>query len=121
MCEHRPAAVFLDRDGVLIEDSPDYVTKIDQVALLSNSAKAVRLLNDRHIRVILVSNQGAVGKGIITEAELWRIHERMVFLLRQEANAFLDAAYYCPYHPNGDARYAGYIEWRKPNPGMLIR
>src|SRR5437879_613656 len=113
MREDLPAAVFLDRDGVLIEDSPDYVTAVDQVVLLSHSAEAVRLLNDLGVPVVLVSNQGAVGRGIITEAELWEIHERLAFLLRRTANAFLDAAYYCPYHPDGDPRYAGYSEWRK--------
>jgi D-glycero-D-manno-heptose 1,7-bisphosphate phosphatase len=118
-------AVFLDRDGVLIEDARIYnvyLTHPDQVRLLPGAAEAVRKLNDAGLLVVVVTNQAALARGIITEEELRSIHTRMSDLLQKQAAAHLDKIYICPYHPDGVvARYARHSDCRKPEPGMLLQ
>jgi D-glycero-D-manno-heptose 1,7-bisphosphate phosphatase len=118
-------AVFLDRDGVLIEEAHiynAYLTRPDQVRLLPRAAEAVRKLNDAGLRVVVVTNQAALARGIITREELYSIHARMSELLEEKAGAHLDKIYCCPYHPEGViARYARHSDSRKPGPGMLLQ
>lgn len=120
----RNIAVFLDRDGVLIEDGhlrDAFLTHPDQVRLLPGAAQAVRRLNDSGLFAIVVTNQSAIARGIISEAELGSIHARMTDLLQAQAGARLDRIYSCPYHPDGTvARYARDSNTRKPRPGMLL-
>ena len=75
------AAVFLDRDGVLIHDSRNYIRSIDDVRLIAGAAEAVRLLNDHDVPAIVVTNQSAVARGYITEADLHAINQRMFDLI----------------------------------------
>jgi D-glycero-D-manno-heptose 1,7-bisphosphate phosphatase len=121
----RNVAVFLDRDGVLIEDTRiynAYLTQPDQVRLLPGAAEAVRKLNQAGLLVVVVTNQAAIARGIITEDELYSIHTRMSELLQHQAAARLDKIYICPYHPDGVvARYARPSDCRKPEPGMLLQ
>ena len=118
-------AVFLDRDGVLIEDARvynAYLTHPDQVRLLPGAAQAVRKLNDAALLVLVVTNQAALARGIITEEELYSIHARMCDLLQGQAGAHLDKIYSCPYHPDGVVpRYARHSDSRKPGAGMLLQ
>lgn len=115
------AAVFLDRDGVIIEDSPDYITSVEQVRLLPRAAEAIRLLNQARIPVVVVTNQAAVARGLITETILAAINNRVRSLLHVAAGATIDALYYCPFHPDGTVeRYAMASRNRKPEPGMLL-
>jgi D-glycero-D-manno-heptose 1,7-bisphosphate phosphatase len=120
----RNIAVFLDRDGVLIEDGrlrDAFLTRPDQVRLLPGAAQAVRRLNDSGLFAIVVTNQSAIARGIITEADLGSIHARMADLLQAQAGARLDRIYSCPYHPDGTvARYARDSDTRKPGAGMLL-
>jgi len=111
-------AVFLDRDGTLIEHY-DYLSKPEQVQLLTHTATALRRLKAHGYRLVLVTNQSAVARGIITERTLAEIHDRFNSLLAQE-NIYLDALYYCPYHPQGVVdKYKRSSDLRKPAPGML--
>ena len=108
-------AVFLDRDGVLNPHIPgDYLKSADDLALLPGVAQAVRRLNDAGLRVIVISNQQGVGKGVMTMADLAAIEQRMAALLAQEAGAHLDRAYYCT-----DLAHVQSPR-RKPEPGMLL-
>jgi D-glycero-D-manno-heptose 1,7-bisphosphate phosphatase len=112
-------AIFLDRDGTLIED-PGYLNHPDQVFLLDGVAEALIELRDMGYKLIVVSNQSAVARGIITEKILGEIHDRLRQLLA-EKGAYLDEIYYCPYHPDGVVpKYSKESELRKPNPGMLL-
>ncbi|MHC4226886.1 MAG: D-glycero-alpha-D-manno-heptose-1,7-bisphosphate 7-phosphatase, partial [Planctomycetota bacterium] len=112
-------AIFLDRDNTLVED-PGYISDPDQVKLLDGVAEALVELKALGYKLIVVTNQSAVARGIITEEVLAEIHERLRQLLI-EKNAFLDGIYYCPYHPEGVvAKYRKKSEYRKPNPGMLL-
>ena len=111
-------AVFFDRDGTLIEHY-DYLTDPDQVKLLPTVIKALRLLKDRDFQLVVVTNQSAVARGMLTEKKLLEIHDRMKYLLAEEG-AYLDQIYYCPYHPEGVVdKYRRDSDMRKPAPGML--
>jgi D-glycero-D-manno-heptose 1,7-bisphosphate phosphatase len=113
-------AVFLDRDGTLIVER-GYITVPEGVELIPGAAEAVTRLRDAGWKVFVVTNQGCVAKGMITEDELGLIHFRMVSLLA-EAGAEVDGVYYCPHHPDGEQiQYSVECDCRKPRPGLLER
>ena len=91
-------AVFLDRDNTLIED-PGYISHPDQVKLLEGVPEALSELRRMGYKLIVVSNQSAVARGIITEEVLAQIHEHLEELLTRQG-AVLDKIYYCPDHPD---------------------
>ncbi len=112
-------AVFLDRDGTIIEPY-DYLTDLRQVQLMSAAPAAMRLLRDRGFLLVMITNQSAVARGMLTEKKLLEIHDHLKQLLA-EKGAYLDQMYYCPYHPEGAVeRYRRDSELRKPAPGMLL-
>jgi D,D-heptose 1,7-bisphosphate phosphatase len=112
-------AIFLDRDDTLIED-PGYINHPDQVKLLDGVAEALAELKVMGYKLVVVTNQSGVARGIITEDALNKIHDRLMQLLA-EKGIFLDRIYYCPYHPDGVIpKYRKESNWRKPNPGMLL-
>lgn len=112
-------AIFLDRDDTLIED-PGYINNPDQVKLIDGVPEALNELKTLGYKLIVVTNQSAVARGIVTEKILADIHERLKQLLA-EKNAFWDDIYYCPYHPDGVVtKYRKKSNYRKPNPGMLL-
>ncbi len=113
-------AIFLDRDDTLIED-PGYINSPEQVKLLDGVAEALIELKALGYKLVVVTNQSAVARGIVTEKVLGAIHNRLKQLLA-EKNAFLDGIYYCPYHPDGAVKkYRKESDFRKPNPGMLLK
>jgi D-glycero-D-manno-heptose 1,7-bisphosphate phosphatase len=115
----RPA-VFLDRDGV-INDQTAFVNTPDDFHLLPGAAAAIRRLNEAGIPVIVVTNQGGIALGYLTEDDLAAIHERMAELLAAEG-ARIDKVYFCPYYPKGTTpKYAKDSPDRKPGIGMLER
>ena len=93
----RPDAVFLDRDGTVIEDV-HYIKSPDQVRLIPGAAAAVKRINDANIPVIVVTNQSGIGRGLITVDDYNAVTERFHSLL-SEHGARIDASYYCPDHP----------------------
>ncbi len=112
-------AIFLDRDNTLIED-PGYISNPDQVKLLDGVAEALIEFGAMGYKLIVVSNQSGVARGIVTEKVLGEIHNRLKQLLA-EKGVYLDRIYYCPYHPDGVIpKYRKESDWRKPNPGMLL-
>jgi len=112
-------AIFLDRDNTLIED-PGYISRPEQVRLLPDTAEALKALAAMGYKLIVVSNQSGVARGMLTENELALIHERLGELLIT-AGVKLDGIYYCPFHPEGVVeKYSRDSDLRKPNPGMLL-
>ncbi len=112
-------AIFLDRDDTLIED-PGYINHPDQVKLIAGVPEALIELKELGYKLIVVSNQSGVARGMVTEKVLGQIHDRLKQLLA-ENGAFLDQIYFCPYHPQGAIeKYRKESDRRKPAPGMLL-
>jgi D-glycero-D-manno-heptose 1,7-bisphosphate phosphatase len=122
----RPA-VFLDRDGVLVEEifypqtrEIEAPLRPDDVRLIPGAAAAARALAQAGFRLVLISNQAGYAKGKTSLRELWLTHERFVALLAREG-VTLDAVFYSYSHPQGIAPYfRGPSLERKPNPYSLI-
>ena len=114
----RPA-VFLDRDGTLIEHVP-YLSDPALVQLLPGAAEALRRFRRAGFACVLVTNQSAIGRGMLTEERLDEIHTEMNRQLAARG-ATIDAIYYCPDAPAGDDRTVVENPDRKPGPGMLLR
>jgi len=113
-------AVFLDRDGTIIEDR-GYIRDPSDVALLPGAGDAIRRLADAGHLIVVVSNQSGVARGIFDQATLDVVHKRMEELLR-EHHAPLHGVYYCPFLDGPEAVVADYrkkSDMRKPEPGML--
>lgn len=111
------AAVFLDRDGTIIEDVP-YLADPARVKLLPTSGAALRRLGDAGFLVVVVTNQSAIGRGLLTHDGLAAVHDEMQRQLA-DFGVELDGHYYCPVAPASDTA-AGHPD-RKPAPGMLLR
>ena len=113
------SAVFLDRDGTLIEDV-GYLTRLAEVKLLPGAPEALRRLRSAGFLLIVVTNQSAVARGLLTEHRLQRIHQSIQEALR-EHGAEVDDFFYCPHLPDADVqRYNRNCTCRKPEPGMLL-
>jgi D-glycero-D-manno-heptose 1,7-bisphosphate phosphatase len=113
-------AVFLDRDGTLIEEV-GYLDRPERVELYPYSADAIRALNRAGLRIVLVSNQSGVARGFFTESVVESVHAHIGRLLAG-AGAHIDAYYYCPHHPDGKvAEYARACDCRKPARGLVDR
>ncbi|MBW8036329.1 MAG: HAD family hydrolase [Planctomycetes bacterium] len=112
-------AIFLDRDNTLIED-PGYINNPDQVKLLPKATEAIIQLRKMGYKIVVISNQSGVARGILTEEVLAEIHQKMLDLLQSE-NGYVDRIYYCPYHPDGVIeKYRKESDMRKPGAGMLF-
>ena len=108
--------VFLDRDGVININPPNkgYVRRWSEFAFIPNAQKAIRELTQNGYRIIVVTNQAGIGRGLFFEENLLDIHARMVSEIT-ETGGRIDAVYYCPHAPDAGCTC------RKPKPGMLIR
>ncbi len=112
------AAVFLDRDGTLIEER-GYLDRLELLAIFPWTADAIRLLRRAGFAPVVVTNQAAVGRGIIDEAFLTRVHGEIDTRLAG-AGAVPDAYYFCPHVPDAAIeRYRQHCRCRKPGPGMI--
>ncbi|GEP91705.1 D,D-heptose 1,7-bisphosphate phosphatase [Chitinophaga terrae (ex Kim and Jung 2007)] len=111
-------AVFIDKDGTLIQNIP-YNVNTTRISLLPTVGPSLRRLKDAGYLLILVTNQAGVAYGYFKEAMLIHVFNRINQLLSEE-NVMIDGFYYCPHHP--DARIGAYkkkCNCRKPGPGML--
>ncbi|MEW6516989.1 MAG: HAD family hydrolase [candidate division FCPU426 bacterium] len=112
-------AVFLDRDGTIIQEA-EYLADPAGVVLLPGAAEGIRLLRQEGFAAVVVSNQSGVARGYFDEATVRRVNARLEELLAA-AGAGLDGVYYCPHYPQGSvAAYARACDCRKPAPGMLL-
>ncbi len=113
-------AIFLDRDGTIIEER-GYICDLSESEIFPFAAEAVRLMNQGGFRVIGITNQSSIARGICTVDQVEGIHREITGALAAKG-AVMDRFYYCPYHVGGVA--AGYrkeSDWRKPLPGMLLQ
>lgn len=114
----RPA-VFIDRDGTLIE-LVHYLSDPEDVRLVDGAPRALRMLNEAGYACVVVTNQSAIGRGLITVTRLAEIHDRLETRLA-EHDRRVDGIYFCPEAPKGKDQRAIEHPDRKPGPGMLLR
>lgn len=104
--------VFLDRDGVINRDSPEYIKSWKEFTFLPGSLTAIRNLTRAGYRLILITNQSAVNRGMISPDELRDMHARMTAAVRGRGGDIIDI-FFCPHRPDEGC------DCRKPKPGMI--
>lgn len=120
----RPApgrpALFLDRDGVVVEDT-GYLCRVNDIVVVPRAAEVIAAANQRSVPVIMVTNQSGIGKGHYGWTEFKSVQDAIVVPLAAEG-ATIDAVYACPHHPEaiGALAHPNHPA-RKPNPGMLLQ
>lgn len=113
-------AVFLDKDGTLVVDVP-YNVDPNRMTLMPGAGEALRRLSDAGYRLIVISNQSGVARGMFAESALPAVAQRLADMLA-EHGAPVAGFYYCPHHPDGVvAEYAIHCNCRKPEPGLILR
>jgi D-glycero-D-manno-heptose 1,7-bisphosphate phosphatase len=113
-------AVFLDRDGTLIEES-GYLDRLERLIFFPFSVDAVRVLNRAGFAVVVITNQAGIARGIVRESFVGEAHRHIADRL-QAGGATIDGFYYCPHHPDGVVEpYNRTCDCRKPQPGLLRR
>ncbi len=119
MPSERPA-LFLDRDGVINEDS-GYVYRIDDFRFLPGALEGCRRFHDAGYMIVVVTNQAGIARGYYTEND-FKVLTRWMCSQFTKFGAPISAVYHCPHHPDGIVRqYSTICECRKPAPGLLIR
>jgi D-glycero-D-manno-heptose 1,7-bisphosphate phosphatase len=106
--EQPQKTVFLDRDGTLIEEV-DFLSRLDDLRLFPFTREAVGLLRSNGYRLIVVTNQSGIGRGLFDEEAMHSIHQQ----IQKELEGAIDGFYFCPHLPDAGCRC------RKPNPGMI--
>jgi histidinol-phosphate phosphatase family protein len=105
--------VFLDRDGVINVDRRDYVKSWAEFKFLPQVFEALRLLKKNNLRVVVVTNQSAVRRGLMSVSTLREIHEKMLRAIEKRGGR-IEAIYFCPHRPDENCKC------RKPKPGMVL-
>lgn len=104
--------IFLDRDGVIIANRTNYVRSWADVEFLPGALEALKSLRSLFAKIVIVTNQSAVGRGLMSLSQAVEINQRMVANI-EEAGGRIDGVYICPHAPNDNC------SCRKPEPGML--
>ena len=113
-------AVFLDRDGTIIEEA-GYLDRLDRLIFFPYSIDAIRALHDGGFAVVVVTNQAGIARGIVDEAFVATAHAHIAERVRAGGGR-IEAFYYCPHHEDGTiAEYRRACDCRKPQPGLLRR
>mgnify|MGYP001090538429 CR=1 FL=1 len=107
-------AIFLDRDGVINEERKDYVKNVKEFKIKSDVGKTIKILKDHGFLVIIITNQSAINRKILSVQKLNEIHDYFNNYLKKY-NTFVDGIYFCPHTPNENC------ECRKPKPGLLLK
>lgn len=107
-------AIFLDRDGVLIENKPDHVRDWSEVKIIPEAIEALSLEGLRAYKIVIVTNQSVVSRGLASLETAVAINERLVDLIHAHGGQ-VDGVYMCPHKP-GDG-----CSCRKPKPGLLLQ
>ena len=107
-------SIFLDRDGVLIENRSDYVRDWSQVKIIPEAIRALSLAPIKKYKVVIVTNQSVVGRGLILLKTAQEINQRLIHLIRDHGGQ-IDGVYMCPHKPEEGC------SCRKPLPGLLLQ
>lgn len=117
---NRRRAVFLDRDGT-INVEKNYLYKVEEFEFIRGAIEAIKLFNDNGFYVAVISNQAGIARGFYTPNDVHVLHDFIQRELRKH-NAFIDAFFYCPHHPEGVVEiYRQNCDCRKPNTGMIAQ
>jgi D-glycero-D-manno-heptose 1,7-bisphosphate phosphatase len=113
------AALFLDRDGVIVTDT-HYLCRVEDVRMIAGAAAAIARCNRLRIPVVVVTNQAGIGRGYYGWDDFHAVQGALTAALAADG-AHLDGVVACAYHADGRAplRVADH-PWRKPNPGMIV-
>jgi D-glycero-D-manno-heptose 1,7-bisphosphate phosphatase len=106
-------AIFLDRDGVLIENRPSYILRWEDVQPFPRALAALAWANCSPWKFVLVTNQSAIGRGLISLEIAWEINRRLVKVIEQ-AGGRIDGVFMCPHTPQDQC------DCRKPKPGLIL-
>ena len=104
--------VFVDRDGVINKDRPDYIKSWSEFEFLPGSLEALKMLTRKGYGLIVITNQSVINRKLVTEDELHDIHDRMIRAAADHGGV-IEAVYYCPHVPEDGCAC------RKPEPGLL--
>jgi len=107
-------AIFLDRDGVINEDT-GYVSKVDDFHFLPGVIEALQLMKQKGYLLVVVTNQSGIARGYFSEDDFMNLTEWMDWSLA-DRDVDLDGIYFCPHHPE----HGALCDCRKPEPGMLL-
>jgi D-glycero-D-manno-heptose 1,7-bisphosphate phosphatase len=107
-------AIFLDRDGVIIENRSDYVRQWSHVRILPKAIEALSAFRQAGFKIVVVTNQSAVGRGLMTLQDAQQINERLVETIKEQGG-WVDAVFMCPHKPEDNC------QCRKPQPGLLLQ
>jgi D,D-heptose 1,7-bisphosphate phosphatase len=113
MNKNNNKAVFLDRDGTINRDV-NYCPSVEAFEFLAGVPEAIRLLNEHEFKVIVITNQSGLARGLFSEQTLSMIHEHMQNELAKQ-KAHIDSIYYCPHHPDDNCNC------RKPSPKLILQ
>lgn len=113
-------AIFIDRDGTLIEEV-GYLKMLEDLRFTPRAVNALELFHQRGFINIVITNQSAIARGILSPKELNKIHQKMKLLAKEEGG-IIDDIFYCPHFAEGRiAPYNVECECRKPKPGMILQ
>ena len=104
--------IILDRDGVINQDSDDFIKSPNEWRPINGSLEAIALLNQHDYRVVVITNQSGIARGLFTLQTLQAIHHKMLSAVR-DAGGEIDSIYFCPHGPDDQC------QCRKPRPGLI--
>ena len=111
--------LFLDRDGTINQDTGSYISTKEQLVLIDRADEAIALAKRAGFRIVIISNQAGIARGIATVEQVEEVN-RYLNLLLSSKDASFDRCYYCPYHPEyPHPDYDRFMEFRKPATGMV--
>jgi len=111
---------FFDRDGVLIKNY-GYLINSQKIKWLKGAVQAIRFLNKKKIKVVIVTNQSGIARGYFSIHDLKKFHNDFLYILNKR-KAFVDKIYFCPFYKNAKIlKYKKNCFDRKPNPGMILK
>ena len=104
--------IILDRDGVINHDSDEFIKSPDEWEAIPGSLESIAKLNQAGYRIVVVTNQSGLSRGLFTLDDLHQIHHKMHKLL-EDVGGTIEAIFFCPHHPKEEC------QCRKPRPGMF--
>jgi len=104
--------VLLDRDGVINHDSDEFIKSPEQWLPIEGSLEAIALFNEHGYKVVVITNQSGLARGLFDVATLEKIHAKMQRMAAEKGGK-IDAIYFCPHGPDDDCNC------RKPKPGLI--